>query len=113
MKKFLALYLAPLSELKKMAEATPEEMKTGMDEWMEWMKKNESAMVDPGTPLGRTKVITTAGVSDIKNKVAGYSVVQAESHDSAAMLFEDNPHLKIHNASIEIIECLPMPGDAR
>ncbi len=112
MKKFLALYLAPLSELKKISEpAQQEETGAGMNEWTEWMKKNEDAMVDPGTPLGKTKTVTTAGISDTKNKIGGYSVVQAESHDSAAELFADNPHLKTRNASIEIIECLWMHGD--
>ena len=40
MKKFVALYLAPASAIAQMKEQmkalTPEQMKAGMDMWMNW-----------------------------------------------------------------------------
>lgn len=51
MKKFIVLYHASEDAAKKMASATPEEMKAGMEPWMAWAKKCGSALVDFGTPL--------------------------------------------------------------
>jgi hypothetical protein len=39
-----------------------------------------------------------------------YAVVQAESHEAASKMFEDHPHLRIPQASIEIMEISPLPG---
>jgi hypothetical protein len=50
-------------------------------------------------------------VSDIKNSMTGYVVVQAESHEAAAGMFKNHPHFAIFPGdSVEIMECLPMPG---
>jgi hypothetical protein len=38
-----------------------------------------------------------------------YSIVEAESHDAAAKLFSDNPHLQIPQAFIEVMEIPPLP----
>lgn len=47
----------------------------------------------------------------IKNNLAAYLVVQAESHEAAAKLFEDHPHFTIFpGEAVEIMECLPIPG---
>ena len=105
------MYLAPVSEIEKlMAHSTPEQMKTGMDTWGKWMKKNEAILVDMGAPLGKTKRVTTTGISDAKNDVTGYSIVKAESREEAAKLFVGHPHLEIPGASIDVLDVVPMPG---
>ena len=64
-----------------------------------------------GGPLGKTKRADASGVSDIKNLMAGYIVVRAESHDAAAKLFENHPHFTIFpGESVEIMEELPIPS---
>jgi len=111
MKKFVALYLVPRSTLEQMAKATPEQMKAGMDAWMKWAKTNEKALVDLGAPLGKTKRVTAQGVSDTKNEITGYSIVHADSLDSAAKLFAgSHPHFHMPGASVEVLECAPIPG---
>ena len=48
---------------------------------------------------------------DIKNVMTGYVIIQAESHEAAAKLFENHPHFTIFPGdSVEIMECLPLPG---
>ena len=43
--------------------------------------------------------------------MTGYVIVQAESHEAAARLFENHPHFAIFPGdSVEIMECLPLPG---
>lgn len=111
MKKFFALYLAPVAEIQKMmANSTPEQMKAGMDAWMNWSKQHEKEIVDLGAPLGKTKRVTASGVSDTRNDVMGYTIVEAESHDAAAKLFEGHPHFEIPGASVEVLEIVQMPG---
>jgi hypothetical protein len=55
--------------------------------------------------------VDARGVSDTRNDVGGYSIVQAESADAAAKLFgREQPHLQMPGAWIEIVEIMPMPG---
>jgi len=113
MKTFLALYMGTASPearaaalpLSKEAEAA------GIKAWGDWMAKNAAAIVEGGGPLGKTKKAGPAGVSDIRNAVTGYVVVQAESHEAAARMFEGHPHFTIFPGdSVEIMEQLPIPG---
>jgi hypothetical protein len=42
--------------------------------------------------------------------MVGYVIVQAESHEVAARMFENHPHFAIFpGESVEIMECLPLP----
>ena len=50
-------------------------------------------------------------MSDTRNNVTGYVIIEADSHEAAAKLFEDHPHFSIFPGdSVEIMECLPIPG---
>jgi hypothetical protein len=41
-------------------------------------------------------------------------VVQAESHDAAARMFTNHPHFTIFpGEAVEIMECLPIPGQGK
>jgi transcription antitermination factor NusG len=117
MKKFLAIYIGTASALEKSGWNTMDEAKrkkqeaSGLAAWGEWMVANEAAVVEQGGPLGKTKRTAAQGVSDTKNNMAGYVVVQAESHEAAARMFEKHPHFTIFPGdSVEIMECLPIPG---
>lgn len=117
MKKFLAIYIgteaaharAQWNELdeekRKALEAS------GIEAWMEWGRTNAAAIVDQGSPLGKTKRASAQGITDIKNSMTGYVIIRAESHEAAARLFENHPHFTIFPGdSVEIMECLPLPG---
>jgi hypothetical protein len=110
MKKFMAMYMAPAATIKQMMKATPEQMKMGMDAWTKWAKKNEKAIVDLGAPLGKTKRVASAGMSDTKNGITGYSIVQGKSVDSVGKIFKNHPHLHMKGTSIDLIECVSIPG---
>jgi YCII-related domain len=114
MKKFVALYLAPASAIEQMKEqmkkAGPEQAKAGMELWMKWSKQHEKSIVELGAPLGRTKRITAGGASDARNDVTGYSIVQAETHEAAAKMFEGHPHFRLPGGSVEVLEVMPIPG---
>jgi hypothetical protein len=83
----------------------------GMDAWKEWAERNASSVVDQGAPLGKTLRVDKDGTSAIRNNLAAYTVVQAESHEAAAALFAGHPHFTIFPGDgVEVMECLPMPG---
>ena len=78
---------------------------------MAWGQKHKDAIVFNGGPLGKTKRTGLNGVTDIKNNLAGFIVVQAESHEAAAKMFEGHPHFTIFpGESVEVMECLEVPG---
>jgi hypothetical protein len=114
MKQFLAVFIAHSNKPKKWASLSEKEQKektvAGMEAWTNWVKKNEKAIVQMGSPLGKTKQADPNGLSDIKNAMTAYTVVQAESHEKAAQLFLNHPHFMIFPGdSVEIMECLPIP----
>ena len=85
--------------------------KKGMAAWNKWGTDNAGAIIDNGSPLGKTKQVDKSGVKDTRNEMAAWTIVQAESHEAAAKLFENHPHFTIFPGErVEIMECLPMPG---
>lgn len=116
MKKFLAIYLGSQSgpKMEQWNALTPEERQTrekaGMQGWFGFMKEYEKAFVDPGAPIGKTKAVDENGVKDVRNAISGYTILEAESHEAAAKLFENHPHFSIFpGESVEIMEILPLP----
>ena len=115
MKKFMAIYLGSASASsgwEKLTEAErSQKQAAGMKAWGDWMTTHQKSVVETGGPLGKTKKVNSQGVSDTRNSLTGYVVVQAESHDAAAKLFLNHPHFTIFPGdSVEIMEALPIPG---
>ena len=117
MKRFLAIYIGTedaqqRSQWNTLTEAERNAReRAGMDAWMAWGHKHASVIVDHGSPLGKTKRAAPDGLTDIKNVMVGYVIIQAESHEAAAKLFEQHPHFTIFPGdSVEIMECLPLPA---
>ena len=109
MKKFLVLYRMDMAAMKKMMEtASAEDRKKGMDEWATWMKNNGSIFADKGAPTGKNMQITSSGMTQVSNDIAGYSIVQAESADAAAKLLAGNPHFQMPGAVIDLAEIVSM-----
>ena len=57
---------------------------------------------------GKTKLVSSRGISDSKNDIMLYSFIEAESHETAARAFESHPHLQIPQSPIEVMEIRPM-----
>ena len=116
MKRFLAIYIGTpaardRSQWDKLDDTKRNELEAaGMEAWMSWGVTHGRAIVDQGTPLGKTKRASPDGIADMKNEMVGYVIVQAESHEAAAKMFENHPHFSIFPGdSVEIMECLPLP----
>jgi len=113
MKKFIAIYVAPPEQLEAWAQVDAEQRKaeeTKMREaWGVWMEKNGS-MVTETISLGATKRIASDGTHDVKNGMMLYSIIEAESHDAAAAIFTDHPHMQIPGATVEVMAANPLSG---
>jgi hypothetical protein len=114
MKKFMAVFTGSpdaMAGWQALDAAERQRRETeGMQAWKRWSESNAEAIVDDGAPLGKTKRITKAGIADTRNNLAAYTVVEAESHEAAARLFENHPHFTIFPGDgVEVMECLPLP----
>ncbi len=114
MKKFLVTYLGSASAITQWKAMDEEKRRqqegVGKEAWGKWAIANGKDIVDQGSPVGKTKRISAQGVSDTKNEIAAYAIVQADSHEAAAKMFENHPHFMIFPGdSVEVMECLPMP----
>ncbi len=117
MKKYLAIYIGTATTRERSGWDKMDETKrkgleaSGMKAWGDWMTANKASIVEMGGPLGKTKRAAPQGVSDTKNNMVGFVVIQAESHEAAAKMFEKHPSFTIFPGdSVEIMECLPIPG---
>lgn len=116
MKKFMAIYTGTAAGRAEWDRLSAEErgrrQAAGMKAWREWGAAHQAAIVDGGGPLGRTKRASRDGISDVRNNMAAYVIVRAESHEAAARLFESHPHFAIFPGDgVEVMECLPVPGE--
>jgi hypothetical protein len=108
MAKFMIVYRATTSTREQMANATPEQMKAGMEAWMAWAGKAGDALVDLGSPLGYS---THVGSADSGGEdVSGYSILQADSARDITNVLDGHPHLEMPGSSIDVLELLTMPG---
>ena len=112
MKNFIVIYHAPMDFLKQSANKSPEEMKKGMEAWMEWAAKCGDKLIDMGNPLmGGIKLNSDGSSTPSEKQVCGYSVVQAENMEEAESLLAGHPHLNWDaGCEIEIHETMPVPG---
>ena len=110
MKKFIVLYHAPAS-WEKAKDASPKDMKKGMEEWMKWAKKCGKGLVDFGSPLGNAHKMSKNSHGLSKSSVIGYSILQADSWDEVKKMIKEHPHLKwAAGCEIEVHESMPPPS---
>lgn len=67
----------------------------GLKQWTEWQERHAAAIRDPGGMVGKTLRVTQDGIAPAVNPFCGYIVVEAESIEAAARLFENHPHFAV------------------
>lgn len=89
---------------------TPEEGQEGMLKWKAWAESLGAALVNPGTPVGKTHVLTADGVSDApsSNPIMGFSILEATDLDAAISTLKDCPHFEF-GGTLEVSEMMQMP----
>lgn len=106
MEHYIALFLAPASVLEEWAK-TPEDVRMEAEkkmkaDWDAWMDAHKDVIKETKAG-GATKRVDSTGISDTKNNIMLYTVVTAESHETATKIFENHPHLTIPQSSIEVM----------
>jgi hypothetical protein len=111
MAKYMALFSSSTSASDLMKNATPEQMKESMNEWIQWHENaNKTVKVEFGLPLQAVGRITPGGFEDSDNTASGYATMEGDSKDEMLELLKSHPHLKREGASIDLLEMLSMPG---
>ena len=107
MSKFLYLYRGPATPMEDFTEEQGQEQ---MRLWNEWGERAGTALVDFGAPFGPRTAVGDDGSNPAVSDQNGYSIVEAETLESATALTEKHPFLQQGDGrfSIEIFELMPM-----
>jgi hypothetical protein len=64
MKKFLAIYIGTEAALARARwKSLDEKQRKALEAWMDWGTANSAAIVDQGSPLGKTKRASAEGAA--------------------------------------------------
>jgi hypothetical protein len=115
MKNYLAVFLGKpkaMDKWKAMPEVKRKQReKAGIEAWHKWVADHKDAIVEMGSPLGKTKRVDKKGITDTRNEIGAWTIVKAKSQQDAAKLFRNHPHFMIFPGDrAEVMECLPIPG---
>ena len=80
------------------------------EQWKSWVGSIGDAWVNPGTPFGMPKTVSSGGVSVSENggsdRLTGFSIVKASSMDGAIEMVKTCPHLQ--HGSVDVAEAYEM-----
>ncbi len=81
-----------------------------MKGWVDWMRRVAPSIVDQGAPFGARTAVTDDGATTSPSDQNGYTIVEADSLDTARALTDQHPFLSEGKGrfSIEIFELAPM-----
>ena len=111
MAQFIFFYHASPEAMQRMGSASPEDQQAHFAKWQAWTENNADSLENAGTPLGGGQVLTAAGSSDATSTLMGYAILQAENMEAAQAILQTDPFLdQGEGCSIEVYECMSMPG---
>lgn len=116
MPRFLAVYtMKPenVAGFRAMPKADQDAVDAvGVQKWIAWENANAASFPDKGGMVGKTMRVTKSGVASAQNDICGYVVVEAETIEAAARLFEDHPHFAIFPGdAVDIMPFVTEPRD--
>lgn len=99
MPRFLAVYTMKPEDLAAFRSRTKAEQDAidavGLPQWAAWEDRNAASICDRGGMVGKTTRVTKDGISKASNPFCGYVVVEAETIEAAARLFQHPPHITV------------------
>ena len=89
---------------------SPEAGAAQMAKWKAWLGGLGDAVVNPGTPLGPSRIVSAGGVSDDggPDPLTGFSIVRAENMEAALDIARACPFVEV--GTIEVAEVREMKG---
>lgn len=90
---------------------SPEEGQKHMEDWKAWVGSLGDKVINPGTPLPQSKLVTSSDVTDDvnPNSMNGFAVIKAESIEEAVEIAKNDPFLKM-GGTIRVSKMMQMPG---
>lgn len=67
----------------------------GVPQWTAWEARHAAAIINRGGMVGKTLRVSRQDIAPASNSFCGYLIIQADSIEAAAQLFEDHPHIGI------------------
>ncbi|MHC5234371.1 hypothetical protein [Brucella sp. LJL56] len=99
MPKFLAVYTMKPEDLASFRRLPKTEQDAvdaeGLAQWAAWEERHAAVILDRGGMVGKTTRVTKQGIAEATNPFCGYLVVEAETAEAAAKLFQDHPHITV------------------
>ena len=89
--------------------ASKEEGLAQMGKWKAWVESLGEAIVNPGTPLPDSKIVTASSVEDDNdpNSMKGFAIVKAENIEAAIEIAKSDPFLQ-NGGTIRVSEMMEM-----
>ena len=92
MPRFLAVYTMKPEDFARFRSLPKPEQDAintiGVKQWADWEERNAASFLDRGGMVGKTTRVTRDGIAGAMNSLCGYNVVEAETIEAAARLFE-------------------------
>lgn len=99
MPRFLAVYIMHADNVARFRALPKAEQDAidaaGVPQWLAWEARTGASIVERGGMVGKTLRASPAGIGPAVNTICGYVVVEAETHEAAARLFEGHPHFSV------------------
>jgi len=75
---------------------SPEAGAREMERWKAWLAGLGNAVINPGTPLGKSRTVSANGVTDggRANPMIGFSIIKADSMEAALKMAQACPFLE-------------------
>ena len=81
-----------------------------MGKWKAWVEGLGEKVINPGTPLPVSKIVTSHSVEDDHdpNAMKGFAVVKAETMEAAVEIAQSDPFLE-NGGTIRVSQMMEMP----
>ena len=99
--------IAYLGEAKK--PDSPEAGKAQMAKWKAWVGSLGDAVVNPGSPMGKSNIVTADGISsdDRTDGMTGFSIVSADNLEIALEMAQACPYIEA-GGTLQVAELIEM-----
>ncbi|MCZ6480145.1 MAG: YciI family protein [Candidatus Methylomirabilales bacterium] len=89
--------------------SSKEEGMAQMERWKAWIEGLGETVINPGTPLPVSKIVTSSSVQDDNdpNAMNGFAVIKAESIDAAVEIAKSDPFLDM-DGKIRVSQMMEM-----
>jgi len=90
--------------------SSKEEGMAMQEKWKAWIEGLGEAVINPGTPLPISKIVTSSGVQDDNDpeSMKGFAIVRANSIDAAVEIARYDPFLDT-GGKIRVSQMMEMP----